>query len=108
MADSAPTMKLRLLTPAGVSEETACDDVLLMQRDGAAGIGGGLVGVRAGHATAVIALGAGPVKASLGGRTVFRASISGGFASVKDNVVTVLTDGADVDPDPSSEDEERL
>ena len=106
MAGTASTMKLRLLTPTGLSEETACDDVLLTQRDSVAGAGGGLVGVRAGHAPAVIALGEGPVSASLGAKTVFRASVSGGFASVLDNAVTVITDRVDVDPDPSAEDKD--
>ena len=106
MADGKPTMTLRLLTPAGLSEEIACDDVILTQRDSVTGRGGGFVGVRAGHAPAVIALGEGPVEASLGAKTVFRASISGGFASVKDDVVTVITDHADVDPDPASGAEE--
>ena len=108
MADNAATMTLRLQTPSGLSEEIPCDSVVLMQRDSVSGHGGGLVGVRAGHAPAVIALGEGPVRASLGTKTVFLAAVSGGFASVTDNVVTVITDRADVDPDPSSADAERF
>lgn len=108
MADSASTMTLRLLTPTGVSTETACDSVLLTQRDGAEGNGGGLVGVRADHAPAVIALGEGSVTASLGSRTVFRAAVAGGFASVLENVVTVITDSAVIDPDPSPDGKEGL
>ena len=107
MAGTASTMTLRLLTPAGYSSETACDSVHLTQRDSIAGTGGGLVGVRADHAPAVIALGKGPVTASLGAKTVFRAVVSGGFASVLDNVVTVITDAVTVDADPASE-EERI
>ena len=103
MADSASTMTLRLLTPTGTSAETACDSVLLTQRDSVDGRGGGLVGIREDHAPAVIALGDGSVSASLGSRTVFRAAVSGGFASVQDNVVTVITDSAVIDPDPSSD-----
>ena len=107
MAGTASTMTLRMLTPTGLSEEIACDSVVLMQRDGAAGHDGGLVGIHIGHAPAVIALGDGPVKASLGAKTVLRASVSGGFASVLDNVVTVITDSASVDADPASE-EDRI
>ena len=107
MADSASTMTLRLLTPTGTTAETACDGVLLMQRDSAEGHGGGLVGIREDHAPAVIALGEGPVIASLGTRTVFRASVAGGFASVQENVVTVITDNAVVDPDPASAERDR-
>lgn len=107
MADSASTMTLRLLTPKGTSAETACDSVLLTQRDSVEGRGGGLVGIRADHAPAVIALGEGPVTASLGQRIVFRAAVSGGFASVLENVVTVITDSAVVDPDPASSGEKE-
>ena len=105
MAD-IPTLKLRLLTPTGYASETACDSVILTQRDSVEGTGGGLVGIRAGHAPAVIALGEGVAEASLGAKTVFCASVSGGFASVLDNVVTVITDRVDVDPDPSAEDKD--
>ena len=101
-------MTLRLLTPTGTSAEAACDSVLLTQRDGAEGHGGGLVGIRADHAPAVIALGEGAVTASLGQNTVFRAAVSGGFASVLDNVVTVITNSAVIDPDPSQDTEKDL
>ncbi len=101
MAGTASTMTLRLMTPSGLSEEIPCDSVQLTQRDSVAGYGGGLVGIRTGHAPAVIALGEGPVQASLGAKIVFHASVSGGFASVLDDVVTIITDHADVDPEPS-------
>ena len=101
MAGTAATMTLRLLTPSGLSEEIACDSVVLTQRDSVAGYGGGRVGIRTGHAPAVIALGEGPALASLGTATVFRALVSWGFASVVDDVVTVITDHAEVDPNPS-------
>lgn len=93
-------MTLRLLTPAGVSEETACDSARLPQRDGADGRGGGFVGVQRDHVPAVIALSAGEVRASLAGQVVFRARVEGGFASVRDNVITVITDSAV--PEPAS------
>jgi len=103
VARSASTMTLRLLTPTGYSSETVCDSVHLTQRDSVAGTGGGLVGIRADHAPAVIALGEGPVSASLGTETVFRASVSGGFASVQNNVVTVITDAVSFEKETDKE-----
>lgn len=91
MADRAH-MTLRLVTPEGTAAETACDSVVLTMPDGADGRGGGLVGIERGHAPAVLALGDGALRASLGGEKVFEAVVSDGFASVKDNTITVITD----------------
>ena len=94
MAEKEAPMILRLLTPTGVAEEASCDSVRLPQRDGADGQDGGFVGVQRDHVPAVIALGEGEVRASLAGQAVFRARVEGGFASVRDNVITVITDSA--------------
>ena len=98
MADEkTPALTLRLLTPTGTGGETACDSVRLCLRDNAEGKGGGMVGILRNHAPAVMALGKGPVRAVLGGETVFSAAVDGGFASVRDNVITVTTDSAVID-----------
>lgn len=96
MAENASPMTLRLLTPTGVSAQTPCDSVQLTIRDGADGQGGGLVGIRRNHAPAVLALGEGTILAELDHKPVFRANVSGGFASVDNNIVTVITDSASV------------
>ena len=96
MADTA-VMTLRLLTPAGTSAEAACDSVQLAIPDGTDGYGGGLVGILRDHEPAVMALAKGTVRASLGGKEVFRADVERGFASVRDNVVTIITDSAVVE-----------
>ena len=96
MADKRIT--LRLLTPAGVTAEVACDSVQLTLRDDAEGKKGGLVGIRPDHTSAVMALGKGPILATLEGKPVFRGSAAGGFASVERNVVTVITDSAAEEP----------
>lgn len=103
MADKASLMTLRLLTPAGVSAEAACDSVQLTLRDGADGHGGGRMGIQRDHAPAVLALGPGTVRASRAGAVVFLAEVGGGFASVKENVITVITDSAEVrEPAPDA------
>ncbi len=95
-AQSAP-MKLRLLSPTGVAAEVPCDSAQLFLRDNAQGRGGGMMGIKRGHIPAVMALGQGPVRASLGGTVVFSARVDGGFASVRDNEIIVITDSAVVD-----------
>lgn len=96
MAEAAAPMTLRVLTPAGTNAEAGCDSAVLTIRDGADGKGGGLVGIQKDHAPAVFALAEGEIRASLGGRAVFRARVKGGFASVGDNIIRVITDSAEV------------
>lgn len=95
MAENAP-MTLRLVTPAGIAAEAVCDSVILSLPDSADGRGGGLVGIERNHMPAVLAIDRGGVRASLGGTLVLFAQTSGGFASVRDNVVTVITDGVQI------------
>ena len=83
---------LRLVTPSGEAAAVQCGSVQLVMRSDAEGRRGGLVGIRRDHAPAVIALDDGPILASLDGRPVLRAYAAGGYASVRDNVVTVLSD----------------
>ena len=94
MTDNTAPMILRLLTPGGVAAEVACDSVQLPLREGADGRGGGLVGILRGHAPAVMALTAGEIHASLAGKTVFRARVKDGFASVEKDRLNVITDSA--------------
>ena len=94
-------LTLRLLTPAGAAAEVSCDGVQLTLRENAAGRQGGLVGIEPGHTPAVLALGEGPILALTDHREFFRASASGGFALVKDDAVTVITDSAVIDQAPS-------
>ena len=105
MAETNAPMTLRLLTPAGTSAEVPCDSVQLTLRDDAKGRGGGWIGILRDHAPAVMALGNGGIQASLDGECVFRASADGGFASVGDNVITVITDSAVIEGRESAEEE---
>ena len=99
-------MTLRLLTPDGVLKEIGCDSVQLILRDGVRGEGGGSVGIQKGHAPAVMALGRGVLRASLTGEAVFRARTEDGFASVRDNVITVITDSAQEINDTDGEEQQ--
>ncbi|MBR4658830.1 MAG: hypothetical protein IKP26_06205 [Clostridia bacterium] len=86
-------LTLRLHTPEGYGKELECDHVNLFARDNALGEGGGSVGIRRSHCAAVIALADNAkIEAKLDGRPVFKGAASGGFAMVKDDIVTVLTD----------------
>lgn len=83
-----------LITPEGIKFGSECDAVNLFARDNKKGAGGGSVGIRRGHARAIIALDDGKtVNVVLDGKTVFSAAVAGGFADVSDNKVTVITSG---------------
>ena len=89
--DSAP-LTFIVLTPHGEAANLACDSVHLTICDDENGHGGGLVGFHRGHVPAVLALGNGIAEAKLGGKTIFRSVVQGGFASVRDDVIRVITD----------------
>ncbi len=89
-------MILKLITPEGAHEQHECDDVILFACDDSHGKGGGSIGIHKGHAPAVIALKSGSyVVGKADGGEVFRAKVSGGFAKVEHNVVTVITPKAE-------------
>lgn len=88
---SAP-MELIILTPHGEAVDVRCDSVHLTLCDDETGHGGGLVGFHRGHLPAVLALGDGAADAMLHGESVFHSTLHGGFASVRDDVIRVITD----------------
>ncbi len=90
--DSAAPIEFIVLTPHGKAVDIRCDSVHLVLCDDETGHGGGQVGLRRGHLPAVLALGDGPADALLHGETVFHTVLHGGFASVRDNVIRVITD----------------
>lgn len=86
------TFNLSIVTPDGVNQTCACDSVNLLMADDRNGKNGGSIGIRKGHADAVIALDEGEVTAKLEGTVVFHARISGGFAVVKNGNLSVLAE----------------
>ena len=88
--DSAAPIEFIVLTPHGKAVDIRCDSVHLVLCDDETGHGGGQVGLRRGHLPAVLALG--------DGETVVHTVLHGGFASVRDNVIRVITD-SDIEND---------
>ena len=82
-----------LVTPEGEAARLLCDSVTVFAADDANGENGGSVGIRRGHLPAVIALESRSyVSARAEGAQVFKARVGGGFAHVRNNTVTVITD----------------
>ena len=99
---SAP-MELIILTPHGEAVDVSCDSVRLPICDDENGHGGGLVGFHRGHLPAVLALGDGDADAMLHGESVFHSMLHGGFASVRDDVIRVITDSEIETPERQTE-----
>lgn len=83
-------MLLRVVTPAGEYTAVTCDSVRMLTLDGTDGKNGGWIGVRRGHTSALMALAEGAVHAFLEHEPVRTVEISEGFASVKDDVITIM------------------
>ena len=82
---------LEIVTPEGVDRQFECDSISLWMAPDTRGKGEGSLGIRKGHIESVIALGNGPLTARLDGKTVFSAQTEGGFATVQQDKVTVVT-----------------
>lgn len=102
--DSTAPLELIVLTPHGEAVDVHCDSVHLTICDDETGHGGGQVGFHRGHLPAVLALGDGPADALLHGEAVFHTVVHGGFASVRNDVIRVITDSA-VDTEEKSDTE---
>ena len=85
-------LKLKILTPAGTAAEAEGNSVHLPLADDSSGRGAGDLGIRPGHLPAVIALGTGAAFVLLNGEERLRVRLNGGFASVKNDEVTVIAD----------------
>ena len=81
---------LRIVTPGNEHTEIACDSVHLIAKDGTDKNGGGSLGIRRHHAPALIALQDGKIGAYLNGKEIFSLDITGGIASVSEDIVTVF------------------
>ena len=92
MTDTGIPLKIRVITPHGQAGSALCDSIRLIISDDAQGKHGGSIGIHRGHENAVISLAAGPVIGMLNGETVFSVNIKDGFATVRNDLVTVVTD----------------
>ena len=88
-------LTLVILTPAGEKARLACACVTLYARDNLRGENGGSMGILKGHMPAVIALEPGStVKARVSEGAFSAYKVSGGFAKVENDEVTVITASA--------------
>lgn len=86
---------LKIVTPKGEAASVACDSIQLKTPDGVDGKNGGWIGIRRGHVDALLAICSGPVVALKDGKELFRTQVGEGFASVKNSVVTVITQSSE-------------
>lgn len=101
MEEKNGMIKLLVITPAGTAAEVECRSVRFNAKDGENGKGGGGIGIRKRHMKSLIAVEAGEIIAVTdgkltGGKSDFRIKVKAGFAAVKDDVVTVITDAASI------------
>ena len=89
--DEGPIL-LSVVLPDGEELTVRCDSVRFTVPDSADGrIQGGSVGIRKGHASALMAVASGAVTAFSAGKQVFSRSMGGGLATVEGDRVTILT-----------------
>lgn len=84
-------LTLKIVTPEGVDRTVDCESISLWMAPDAKGKGEGSIGIRQGHVDAVIALGNGPIEARKEGQAIFSARSEGGFATVLQDIVTIVT-----------------
>ena len=92
-------MILKIVSPKGGGAEVECDSVTMMMPDDSKGQGGGSIGIQRGYPEAMIALAPGKVEAKLKGETVFTAMVESGFATVKDDRISLITDDIKTTPE---------
>ena len=84
-------LTLKIVTPEGINETVGCDSVSLWMAPDSKGKGEGSIGIRKGHVDAVIALGNGKIEARQNGTAVFTAEAGGGFATVRNDTITIVS-----------------
>ena len=85
---------LSVLTPGGEKIRVRCDSVRLIVPDSPDGkTAGGSVGIRRGHADALMAVAPGKIEAFSDGRSAAVCRTEGGLAIIGENTVSVLTSG---------------
>ncbi len=89
-SENSLPLTLKIMSPSFSHPDILCDSIRLTVADNENGRGGGSCGIKKGHAPALMALSAGSVKAYCGGEEAFSREIKGGFATVKNNVVTLI------------------
>ena len=86
------SLLLEVFSTDGNAQRIECDYVRLPVAQESSGKFSGSCGIKKGHAKAAISLDDGILSADLNGESVFKAEISGGFAIVENNTVTVTVE----------------
>lgn len=85
-------MQLIIATPKGAAKPLECDSIHLNIRNDSKDKSGGSYGIRKGHVNALFSLEKGNITALLSGKTIFSATTTNGFATVNNDVVTVVVE----------------
>lgn len=85
-----------VVTPSGDECSFECESVQMLAQDNEKGCGGGSFGVRYGHADALAALECGELKAFVDGKLTMSLLCGKGYAKIKADRVTVITDRYEV------------
>ena len=86
-------LTLTIVTPKGTRGPVSCDSIHLKICDDMNGKGGGSYGIKAGHTKSLLSLEKGVIEAFLMGEKILTGECDVGFATVNQNVVTVVVEG---------------
>lgn len=89
------SLTLVIVTPEGEAARAECSHVTVYAADGADGLNGGSVGIRRGHAPALIALENNSRVIAKNGESCLEFTVAGGFAGVRNDAVTVVTESCE-------------
>ena len=85
-------LSLKIITPVASFGPYSCDSVHLTLSDDLEERGGGSMGIRAGHAKALLSLSEGPINCYQKDQCILSGRAGGGFAGVENNCVTVVVE----------------
>lgn len=85
-------LTLKIVTPTESPISIGCDSIQLTVSDNAKGNCGGSYGIKPGHIESLLSLSKGSVKAYDGGNEVLFGKSDDGFATVRENTVTVIVE----------------
>lgn len=85
-------LELKIVSLNKSIDPVKCDSVNLILCDDDMGNGGGSIGIRQGHIKSLLSVAKGKVTAYLDGKEVFSCQTEGGFATVENDIVTVVTE----------------
>ncbi len=85
-------LELKIVSLNGGIDPVKCDSVNLILCDDDMGNRGGSIGIREGHIKSLLSVDRGKVSAYLNGEEIFFCQTAGGFATVENDIVTVVTE----------------